>query len=139
MMKRQVLILCTGNSCRSQMAEAIVNVRRGDSWQAVSAGTNPADRVHPTALRVLGEIGIQTQGSPPKRVDEFLNRQFDLVVTVCDDAAENCPTWPGQGKRVHVGFPDPAKASGTEDEVLAVFRAVRDDIERRILQLVDTF
>jgi arsenate reductase len=95
--------------------------------------------VHPQALQVLDEIGIHTQGSGPKHVNTFLGRPFDLVVTVCDDAAENCPTWPGQGRRAHVGFPDPAKAAGTEEEVLAVYRAVRDGIERRILPLLDEF
>ncbi len=137
-MARQVLILCTGNSARSQMAEALVNARRGGDWQAVSAGTRPADRVHPAALAALAEIGIETAGSSPKHVDHFSGQPFDLVITVCDDAAENCPLWIGQGRREHVGFPDPAKASGSEAEVLAAFRAVRDDIERRILPLLDS-
>ena len=130
-MKRKVLFLCTGNSCRSQMAEAIVNARLGDEWEAVSAGTEPAGYVHPMALRALAEIGIEHHGRS-KHADEFRDVPFDLVVTVCDDAAENCPVWLGQGKRVHLGFPDPAKATGTEDEVMAVFRAVRDQIAERV-------
>ena len=130
-MKGKVLFLCTGNSARSQMAEAIVNARLGDEWKAVSAGTKPAGYVHPNALRALAEIGIAHQGRS-KHADEFRDVPFDLVVTVCDDAAENCPVWLGQGKRVHLGFPDPAKATGSEDEVLVVFRAVRDQIAEQV-------
>jgi arsenate reductase len=137
-MKNKILILCTGNSCRSQMAQAIINSARGEAWEAVSAGTKPADRVNPKALQVLGEIGIHTQGSKPRHLSEYLGERFDLVVTVCDDAAENCPVWPGQGKRVHLGFPDPADAVGTEDEVLSVFREVRDSIHQKLLALVDS-
>ena len=133
---RNVLFLCTGNSCRSQLAEAIVNARLGDEWQAVSAGTRPAGYVHPNALRVLREIGIEHQGRS-KHADEFRHTQFDLVVTVCDSAAEECPVWlGGQGQRVHLGFPDPAQATGTDDEVLAVFRAVRDDIALKVPALL---
>ncbi len=136
-MKRSVLVLCTGNSARSQMAEAIINHRRGDQWHAVSAGTAPAARVHPMALRALAEQGIVTEGSRPKRVSEFTGQAFDAVMTVCDDAAENCPVWVGQGQRVHVSFPDPARATGSDEEIFAVFRAVRDDIERRVLDTLD--
>lgn len=135
MSKLEVLFLCTGNSCRSQMAEAIVNARWGDQWQAYSAGTQPAGYVHPLALQVLREIGIEHQGRS-KRADEYRQMPFDLVVTVCDDAAENCPVWLGKGKRVHLGFPDPAKATGSEAEVLAVFRQVRDDIAARVGDLL---
>jgi arsenate reductase len=136
--KKQVLVLCTGNSARSQMAEAIINTRRGEQWQAASAGTAPAARVNPYALRVLAEIGIHTDGSRPKHINEFLGQAFDLVITVCDDAAENCPVWPGQGRRVHVGFSDPAKATGSNDAILATFRRVRDEIEERILATLDS-
>ena len=129
-MKRKVLFLCTGNSCRSQMAEAIVNARLADEWEAVSAGTKPAGFVHPKALQALSEIGIQHQGRS-KLADEFRNVDFDLVVTVCDSAAEECPLWLGKGKRSHHSFPDPAKT----DEI-ADFRKVRDDIEREITQLL---
>ncbi len=135
MTKRKVLFLCTGNSCRSQLAEAIVNARLSDEWEAVSAGTYPAGYVHPMALRVLQEIGIDHHGRS-KSVDEFRTAPFDLVVTVCDSAAEECPVWLGQGKRVHLGFPDPAKATGTEEEVLAVFRVVRDSIAQKIPALL---
>ena len=120
---RKVLFLCTGNSCRSQMAEAVVNARLGDAWQAVSAGTAPAGYVHPLAVRALAEIGIEHTGRS-KHVDEFRNESFDLVVTVCDSAAEECPLWLGEGRRVHRSFPDPAKAAGTEVEVMTAFRRV---------------
>ena len=119
-MKRKVLFLCTGNSCRSQLAEAIVNARLGDEWEAVSAGTQPAGYVHPKALQVLAEIGIQHTGRS-KLADEFKGVDFDLVVTVCDSAAEECPFWPGQGKRIRHSFPDPAKTNNIE-----VFRKIRD-------------
>ena len=129
MMKRKVLFLCTGNSCRSQLAEAIVNARLGETWQAFSAGTQPAGYVHPKALQALAEIGIHHQGRS-KSMDEFRRETFDLVVTVCDDAAENCPVWLGKGKRAHIGFPDPAEATGSEAEILQCFRTVRDEMRR---------
>ena len=135
---KKVLFLCTGNSCRSQLAEAIVNARMGDMWQAVSAGTKPAGYIHPKALEALSEIGIQHTGSS-KRVDEFQGVDFDLVVTVCDSAAEECPVWLGKGKRVHHSFPDPAKAEGTDEEVMKVFRAVRDEIEKEMIALLKTY
>jgi len=134
-MIRKVLFLCTGNSCRSQMAEAIVNARLSDKWRAFSAGTKPAGYVHPRAIQVLGEIGIIHNGQS-KSTDQLRDMDFDLVITVCDHAAENCPVWLGRGKRVHLGFPDPAKAQGTDDEQLAVFRSVRDAIARKVLQLL---
>jgi arsenate reductase (thioredoxin) len=133
--KRKVLFLCTGNTVRSQMAEAIVNARLGDEWQAFSAGVRPGRQVHPYALRVLSEMGIEHQGRT-KSPDEFRDVAFDLVVTLCDDAAENCPVWLGPEKRAHLGFPDPAVAGGTEDEMLAAFRAVRDLITREVPDLL---
>ncbi len=131
--RRKVLFLCTGNSCRSQMAEALVNARLGDTWQAFSAGTKPAGNVHPKALAVLAEIGIQHQGTS-KHIDEFRDQDFDLVITVCDSAAEECPLWLGKGKRLHHGFPDPAQSNDLED-----FRRVRDAIEREIFPILNTF
>jgi arsenate reductase len=131
-MKRKVLFLCTGNSCRSQMAEAIVNARLGGMWEAVSAGTRPAGHVHPKALAALSEIGIQHVGRS-KRADEFRGVDFDLVVTVCDATAEECPVWLEKGKRVHIGFPDPAKTDNMDD-----FRKVRDDIAREIVKLLES-
>lgn len=137
-MKRKVLFLCTGNSCRSQLAEAIVNARLGGSWEAVSAGTKPAGYIHPKTLAVLEEIGILHKGRS-KSADEFRGEDFDLVVTVCDSAAEECPFWLGKGKRVHHSFPDPAKANGTDDAVMDAFRAVRDDVEREMVKLLNTY
>ena len=127
---KKVLFLCTGNSCRSQLAEAIINSRMGESWHAVSAGTKPAGYVHEKALAVLSEIGIQHTGRS-KRVYEFQGMGFDLVVTVCDSAAEECPIWLGKGKRVHHSFPDPALTDTMDD-----FREARDDIEIEIIQLL---
>lgn len=114
------------------MAEAITNHYLGDQWQAFSAGTQPSGYVHPLALRALQEIGIQHTGES-KPVDVLRGEAFDIVITVCDDAAENCPIWLGKGQRKHIGFIDPAKAQGTEDEVMAVFRRVRDEIQAQIL------
>lgn len=131
--KRRVLFLCTGNSARSQMAEAIVNHLRGESWEAFSAGTNPTGYVHRLALDVLCEIGIDHSCARSQWLGEFRDANFDVVITVCDDAAENCPVWLGQGKRAHIGFPDPAR--GTLDD----FRAVRDDIRRRVIKFLDGF
>jgi arsenate reductase len=117
------------------MAEAIVNAQPGSEWQAFSAGTIPAGFVHPMAIQVLEEIGIHFEGRS-KSVEEFYNSSFDLVVTVCDSAAEECPIWLGEGKRIHLGFPDPAKAAGTPEKILAAFRQVRDDIALKIPTLL---
>lgn len=128
---KKVLFLCTGNSCRSQMAAAIVNARLGNIWSAVSAGTKPVGYIHPKALAVLSEIVIQHEGRS-KSADEFRNTDFNLVITVCDSAAEECPIWIGKGKRAHHSFPDPAKARGTDEEVMNVFRSLREEIEKEI-------
>jgi arsenate reductase (thioredoxin) len=138
-MKKRVLVLCTGNSARSQMAEAIINRQRGADWQAMSAGTQPAPQVNSFALQALSEIGIHAPALTPKPISTFYGQPFDLVITVCDDAAENCPVWLGQGKRLHVGFPDPATVEGTDDAKLSAFRQVRGDIERRLLEALDSF
>ena len=137
-MKHKVLFLCTGNSCRSQMAEALVNAQMGGRWQAFSAGTQPAGNIHPKAIAALAEIGIQCDGEP-KLADEFRTVDFDLVVNVCDDAAENCPIWLDKGKRVHLSFPDPAQAEGSDDEIIQVFRIVRDDIEYQVIQILNSY
>jgi arsenate reductase len=132
-MKKKVLFLCTGNSCRSQMAEAIVNARLSDKWDAISAGTRPAGFVHPLAIQVLQEIGINHSGES-KPVDFFYETGFDLIVTVCDSAAEECPVWLGKGKRVHHSFPDPAKTGDISD-----FRTVRDSIALEIPQILNKY
>jgi arsenate reductase len=128
---QKVLFLCTGNSCRSQMAEAIVNARYSKEWRAFSAGVKPAGFVHPKAIQVLNEIGIRHQGQS-KNAEQFRSEDFDLVVTVCDDAAEECPVWLGKGRRAHQSFRDPAKAEGTDEEQLVVFRQVRDEMLEKI-------
>jgi arsenate reductase len=117
------------------MAEAIVNARLGDQWHAVSAGTQPQGYVHPMALRALEEIGIHHEGRS-KSADEFQNTDFDLVVTLCDSAAEQCPIWLGKGKRVHRGFVDPFNARGSGEEILDVYRGARDEIGREIPKLL---
>ncbi len=132
---RKVLFLCTGNSCRSQMAEAVVNARLSKEWRAYSAGTQPAGYVHPMATQALAELGIRHEGRS-KSADEFRDMAFDLVVTVCDDANESCPVWLGRGKRVHLGFRDPARAEGTDGERMRVFRQVRDEILEKIPRLL---
>ena len=135
MTRKTVLFLCTGNSCRSQMAEALVNARLGEKWQAFSAGTKPAGYTHPLALRALKELGINHEGCS-KHANEFKSLDFDLVVTVCDSAAEECPIWLGKGMRLHHSFPDPALAKGSEDEIMQVFRTVRDAIAIEIPALL---
>ena len=125
---KTVLFLCTGNSCRSQMAEGIVNARYDKEWKASSAGTKPAGYVHLKANQALNEIGIAHVGKS-KHIDELPTKDFDIVVTVCDSAAEECPVWPGRaGNRVHHSFVDPAKAEGTDEEQMAVFRQVRSEM-----------
>ena len=134
-MNRSVLFLCTGNCVRSQMAEAIVNARYSKEWRAFSAGTRPAGFVHPMAIQVLREIDIEHRGES-KSVEQFRDQDFDLVITVCDDANEECPVWLGRGKRVHEGFRDPAKVDGTDEQRLAAFREVRDEMLKKIPELI---
>ena len=136
-MKKKVLILCTGNSCRSIMAEAIINHEMGDRWQAFSAGVSPSE-VNPRAIRVMAEIGIDISAGYSKSVDEFIKRDdLDLVVTVCDNARENCPVFPGSTKQIHLGFEDPAEYTDLPDEdALPKFRQVRDDILSRLPSLL---
>jgi arsenate reductase len=119
------------------MAEAIVNARFGDQWQAFGAGTKPAGYVHPKVIAVLSEIDIQHEGRS-KLADEFRDIGFDLVMTVCDSAAEECPLWLGQGKRVHHSFPNPAKAEGSEEEIMNIFRSVRDQIESEVIGVLES-
>lgn len=132
MSKRRLLFLCTGNSCRSQMAEALVNHYLSREWKAFSAGTRPSGYVHPMAIAAMAELGIDLSKHTSKTAETYRNKKFDLVITVCDYAAEDCPVWLGKGQVVHISFPDPAEAVGTDEEKKAVFRDVRDDIHRRI-------
>ena len=127
--KVKVLFLCTGNSCRSQMAEGILRASAGDSLDVQSAGSKPAGYVHPLAIQVMKEIGIDISGHRSKHLDEFLQQKIETVITVCGNADQACPMFPGQVNRHHWGFEDPAKAEGTDEEKLAVFRRVRDEIK----------
>lgn len=123
-----VLILCTGNSCRSHLAEAVLRAAAGDALRVASAGSKPAGYVHPLAIRVMAEIGLDISGHRSKHLDEFLAEKVETVITVCGKADQVCPTFPGQVNRHHWPFDDPAHATGTEAEQLAVFRRVRDEI-----------
>ena len=124
-----ILILCTGNSCRSHLAEAILQRALGDKYQVASAGSNPAGYVHPLALKALEEIGIDASSHHSKHLNEFLESDVATVITVCGNADQACPVFPGQMNRHHWPFDDPAHATGTEDEQFAVFRRVRDEIQ----------
>jgi arsenate reductase len=137
MSEQRVLFLCTGNSCRSQMAEGLVNHFLGDSWDAFSAGTAPSGYVHPLAIKAMEEIGIDISAGDSKSVDGFRDVEFDVVITVCDDAAENCPLWLGSGNVHHIGFPDPAEATGSEEEKLEVFRQVRDGLRQEVMRTLE--
>jgi arsenate reductase len=125
--KKRVLILCTGNSARSQMAEGLLRHDRGDRFDVESAGTEPS-RVRPEAIAVMGELGIDISGHRSKHLDEFTGQPFDYVLTVCDHANESCPLYTGTTERLHHTFQDPAAFDGSDEERLALFRRVRDEI-----------
>jgi arsenate reductase len=135
--KKRVLFLCTGNSCRSQMAEAFVNTRLGDTWEAFSAGSKPVGYVHPLAIMVLSEIGIEHQGRS-KYISDFHGLTFDLVIALCADVEDECPAWLGKGRQIHMPFPDPAKVRGSDAEKMAAFRIVRDGIAKAMPGLLST-
>jgi len=133
----RILVLCTGNSARSQMAAGFLK-----SWDSrldlYSAGTNPAPKINPFAVEAMKEVGIDISSGYPKSVMQFVSQSFDYVITVCDEADKNCPNFTGKvGRRVHIGFPDPAKATGTDAEKMAVFRKVRDDIQKRFREFYE--
>ncbi|MDA0206212.1 MAG: arsenate reductase ArsC [Acidobacteria bacterium] len=134
----KILVLCTGNSCRSQIAEAFL--RSFDPRLEVeSAGSKPAARVNPYAIRVMEEAGVDIFNGRPKNVAQFLNDKIDYVITVCGNAERDCPAFVGEVKhRLHIGFPDPADATGTEEEILAVFRQSRDEIHKRFQEFYET-
>lgn len=134
----RILVLCTGNSCRSQMAEGYLK-SLDPALEVHSAGTQPAPETHPKAVAVMREIGIEIGNGRPKHVDQFLGMPIDWVITVCGDANRNCPAFTGEVKhRIHIGFEDPAKATGTEDEVMRVFRQVRNQIQNRFREFYET-
>ncbi|HEY6626609.1 MAG TPA: arsenate reductase ArsC [Ignavibacteriaceae bacterium] len=129
-MKKRILILCTGNSCRSQMAEGFLK-SYDKNLDVYSAGTKPAEKVNPFAIRAMKEVGIDISKGTAENVDKYLSQSFDYVITVCDNAKETCPVFMGVVKhRLHIGFDDPADAIGTEEEVMPVYRRVRDEIKR---------
>jgi arsenate reductase len=136
--RKRVLILCTGNSARSQMAEGILRHLGGDDFEVASAGVAPS-QVRAEAVKVMGELGIDISGHRSKSVDEFLGQEFDYVITVCDNANEQCPVFPGKTKRIHWSFEDPAAVLGDEPARLAVFRRVRDEIRSRLQNLIQSW
>jgi arsenate reductase len=129
--RARVLFLCTHNSARSQMAEGLLRHLAGDRFEVMSAGTE-ATHVRPLAIRAMEEVGVDISGQESETLDRYLSEPFDRVITVCDEANEACPFFPGASERLHWSFPDPSKAQGTEEERLGVFRRVRDDIKDRI-------
>ena len=129
MNKKRLLILCTGNSCRSHMAEGIIRAAAGDLFEVFSAGSDPAGYVHPKAIKALAEINIDISAHESKHIDTFLDRDIHTVITVCGNADQACPTFPGQVELYHWGFFDPAKATGIDEEVMVCFREVRYQIK----------
>ncbi len=127
-MKKRILILCTGNSCRSQMAEGFMREHGGDNFEVFSAGIE-THGVNPKAIKVMQEVGIDISHHTSDNIDQFTDQTFDYIITVCDNANENCPYFPGKANRLHQNFPDPAKATGTEEEVLDAFRHTRNLIK----------
>jgi arsenate reductase len=132
MNKQRVLFLCTGNSCRSHMAEGWLRKLGGDDFEVFSAGSKPAGYVHPLAIEAMREVGIDISRQHSKSLEEFVGQPFDYVITVCDNARDACPSFPGAAHQLHWGFDDPAHASGTDDEKRRVFRRVRDEIQNRL-------
>lgn len=129
-MNKRILILCTGNSCRSQMAEGFLK-EFDHKLEVFSAGTHPSHEVHPKAIEVMNELGIDLSDHVPENVDQYLGQPFDYVITVCGSAKETCPTFIGDVKHhLHIGFEDPADATGSNEEVLTEFRTIRDQIKR---------
>ena len=130
-MKKKVLFLCTGNSCRSQIAEGYLRHKAGNRFDVFSAGLEPGS-VNPKAIQVMKESGIDISKHTSKDVKQFSGQKFDYIITVCDNANERCPYFPAEAKRIHWSFEDPAKATGTKEEVLNIFRRVRDQIKTKI-------
>ena len=136
MAKQRILIVCTGNSARSQMAEGLLRHEGGDRFEVFSAGTKPT-AVRPEAIAAMGEIGLDISGQHSKGVEEFIGQPLDLVITVCNSAKETCPVFPGDVKRLHWPFDDPAAVEGSEEARKAAFRRVRDQIHGRIMVFLD--
>ncbi|MFI4876930.1 MAG: arsenate reductase ArsC [Blastopirellula sp. JB062] len=135
---KRVLVLCTGNSCRSQMAEALFENLSDGQWKAESAGSKPSGYVHPLAIRAMSELDVDIADRQSKHVDQFADQPFDLVVTVCDNAKEACPVFPGAQQTLHWPFDDPADAAGDDEEKMVMFRRVRDEIQAKIKNYLTT-
>jgi arsenate reductase len=138
MSQLRVLFLCTGNSCRSHMAEGWLRHLAGERYESLSAGAKPAGYVHPLAVKVMAEVGVDISGHRSKSIDEFAGQSLDVLITVCDNARESCPTFAGAKKMLHWSFDDPAHATGNDEEKMAVFRRVRDEIRQRIADWLET-
>ena len=136
MKPKRVLFLCTGNSCRSHMAEGLLRALGGDRFEVFSAGAKPAGYVHPLAIRAMQELNIDISRHTSKSLAVFDGQKFDTLITVCDNARETCPAYPGAAQQLHWSFDDPAHAPGTEDEKMQTFRRVRDEIRQRIQQFL---
>jgi len=135
MNKKRVLFLCTGNSCRSQMAEGFLRHMAGDKFEVFSAGVKPT-QVNPLAIKVMVEVGIDISKHKSKSAMEFIGQQFDYVITVCDNAKQTCPVFPGKYEKIHWDLEDPAEAQGSEEERLAFFRRIRDEVKNNILAFI---
>ncbi len=135
MTKQRLLFLCTGNSCRSQMAEGLLTNLAGDRFEAFSAGTQPT-QVNPRAIQAMNELGIDISNHKSQSVENFLDQKFDYVITVCDAARETCPVFPNSKESLHWSFEDPAEATGSEEEIMKVFRRVRDQIRERLQEFM---
>ncbi len=137
MRKPSVLFLCTGNSCRSHMAEGFLRAAAGDRFEAASAGARPTGQVHPLAIQVMQEAGVDISAHTSKHLDQFAGQPFDHVITVCDHAREVCPVFPGAKNQLHWSFDDPAAATGSDEQKLRIFRRVRDEIHHRIRRFLE--
>ncbi len=137
--KKKVLFLCTGNSCRSQMAEGLLRYVAGDRFEVYSAGSEPADNINPLAVLVMNEIGIDITKQYPKHIEELSSQKFDYIITLCNNARNACPFFPGTAQKIHWNLEDPAKAIGTEKERLIIFRKIRDLIYGKISEFLKNF
>jgi arsenate reductase (thioredoxin) len=136
---KRVLFLCTGNSCRSHMAEGLLRALGGDRFEVFSAGAKPAGSVHPLAIKAMQDIGVDVSNHASKSLDVFDGQKFDYLITVCDKAREACPAYAGAAQQLHWSFEDPAQAHDSEEQKIATFRRVRDEIRRRIQLLLASY
>ena len=137
MTKKRILFLCTGNSCRSHMAEGFLRSLAGDRFEVFSAGSKPTGHVHPLAIEAMRELGVDISKHKSKSLDEFAGEKFDCVITVCDNARVACPNFPGAARQLHWSFDDPAHTTATDEQKMRVFRRVRDEIRHRIRRFIE--